>query len=102
MTRLALAPLAESDLHTILTYLRREAGGGTAEKYRSRFRETFDRLCTFPESGAPRQDFGADLRIAVVHPYVVFYDFAPYDDALTVWRILHGKVSVDEKLLREP
>ena len=100
MTRLALAPLAEGDLTAILTYLRSEAGSGTAEKYRSRFRETFDRLLAFPESGAPRPDFGADLRIAVVHPYIVFYDFAASDDVLTVWRVLHGKVSVDEKLLR--
>ena len=101
MTRLSLAPLAEGDLSTILTFLRSEAGSSTAEKYRSRFRETFDRLRTFPESGAPRPDFGADLRIAVVHPYVVFYDFVRFGDALIVWRILHGKVSVDEKLLRD-
>jgi plasmid stabilization system protein ParE len=101
MTRLTLAPLAEGDLSAILTFLRSEAGGSTAERYRSRFRETFDRLRTFPESGAPRPDFGADLRIAVVHPYVVFYDFVPSGDALIVWRILHGKVSVDEKLLRD-
>lgn len=100
MTRLVLAPLVESDIFTILTYLRREAGIGTAEKYRVRFRDAFDRLRAFPESGATRPDFGPHLRIAVVHPYVVFYDFENSRDVLTVWRVLHGKVSVDERLLR--
>jgi plasmid stabilization system protein ParE len=100
MMRLVLAPLAESDLSLILTYLRREAGTGTAEKYRARFRRTFDQLRRFPESGAPRPDLSAKLRIAVIHPYVIFYDFDQAAGLIEVWRVLHGKASVDERLMR--
>ena len=100
MMRLVLAPLAESDLSLILTYLRREAGTGTAENYRARFRRTFDQLRRFPESGAPRQDLSAKLRIAIIHPYVIFYDFDQSARLIAVWRVLHGKVAVDERLLR--
>jgi len=100
MTRIALAPAAEGDLFAILSYLRREAGVGTAEKYRARFREVFERLRNFPESGAPRPDFGPHLRIVVVHPYVLFYDFEEGGEVLTVWRVLHGKASANERLLR--
>jgi toxin ParE1/3/4 len=98
MTRFVITPEAEGDISVILKYLRREAGVLTAEDYRRRIRETIARLRTFPKSGAPRPAFGEFMRIAVVYPYVLFYDYEPREDHLTLLRVLHGKAALEDKL----
>ena len=97
MTRFVLAPEAEFDIAAILNYLKDEAGLPTAEYYRRRILHTIGRLRAFPGSGAPRPAFGAFTRIAVVHPYVLFYDYVPSDDLLTLLRVLHGKSDVAQE-----
>jgi toxin ParE1/3/4 len=99
MTRFVLTPEAESDISDILIYLRREAGLSTAEEYRRRIQETIRRLRTFPSSGVPRPAFGQFMRMAIVYPYVLFYDYEPRDDRLTLLRVLHGRTDLEDKLL---
>jgi len=43
---------------------------------------------------------GARTRIAIVQPYLLIYDYAPGDDALTLLRILHGRRNITRALLR--
>ena len=73
MARLTFAPAAIDDARAILSSLAEKAGRSVAEAYFNRFKATFDRLATFPRSGARRRLLGASVRIAVVHPYIVIY-----------------------------
>jgi toxin ParE1/3/4 len=98
MTRFVVTPEAEFDISAILRYLRRVAGAGTAEKYRQLIQETIKRLRIFPGSGAPRPKLGEFMRIAVVYPYVLYYDYEPREDRLTLLRVLHGKSVPEDKL----
>lgn len=98
MTHLVLAPEAEYDLAAILTHLRREAGPLVAEKYRLRMAQSIRRLCLFPESGAPRAVFGETMRMAIVYPYLLFYEYRPDDDQVILLRILHGKSDLEDEL----
>jgi plasmid stabilization system protein ParE len=100
MTRFVITPEAEADISLILKYLRREAGTGTAERYRALIQTSITRLRTFPDSGAPRRISGAFMRIAVVNPYVLFYEYERGEDLLILLRVLHGKVDINEKLFR--
>jgi len=96
MTRFVIAPEAEADIADILKYLRREAGPKIAENYRQQIRRKITRLRTFPNSGAPRPEFGDLMRMVVVYPYVLFYEYPSSGDCLTLLRVLHGKVARDE------
>ena len=100
MTRLVVTVDAESDISIILTHLEREAGLRTAESYGHRFRDTIIRLVAFPESGAPRPALGEQARIAIVYPYVLFYDYHARNDLLMLLRVLHGKAAITAKLMR--
>jgi toxin ParE1/3/4 len=101
MTRLVVAAEAESDTATILSYLEREAGVAIALQYGQRFEQTIDRLVSMPDSGAPRPALGARVRIGVVAPYVLIYEYSREDDTLTLLRILHGRRHLARILSRE-
>ena len=100
MTRLTVTADAERDTGNILSYLVREAGREIAERYASQFRATIERLLRWPESGAPRPHLGEAVRIAVVSPYVLIYEYSQSDDTLTLLRILHGRRNITDQLLR--
>ncbi|MEA2903945.1 MAG: toxin ParE1/3/4 [Alphaproteobacteria bacterium] len=99
MTRLIVAADADADFDDILAYLQEEAGLVVADDYDKRLCETIERLVDLPESGAPRPLLGLSIRIAVVSPYVVIYDYSRDDDTLTLLRILHGRRDITEDLL---
>jgi len=71
LPRLILAPRAIADLTAISATLAEAAGKAVAIDYPRRFRSTFDRLVLNPFSGNRRSRLGAQVRIAVVRPYVV-------------------------------
>ena len=100
MARLVVTADAEADTNDILAYLEREAGNLVARSYGRRFRHAIERLVDLPESGAPRPNLGANVRIAIVSPYVLIYDYTHDDDTLTLLRILHGKRNINRDLLR--
>jgi hypothetical protein len=40
-------------------------------EYGRRFRSTLERLIDLPETGAPRQSLGPNVRIGIVSPYIL-------------------------------
>jgi plasmid stabilization system protein ParE len=100
MTQLVVTADAAADTNDILSYLVQEAGSQVAEKYAGQFRVTIERLLRWPESGAPRPHLGEDVRIAVVSPYVLIYQYSRGDDTLVVLRMLHGRRNITDRLLR--
>ena len=98
MTRLVFAPSAIADTQEILSTLVEKAGRPAAAAYFERFRSTFDRRATFPESGAPRPRLGNSIRLAVVRPYVVVYRQSP--EGAEIMRVLHGRRNITRRFLR--
>jgi plasmid stabilization system protein ParE len=58
------------------------------------------RLLRWPESGAPRPRLGEAVRIAIVSPYVMIYEYNRDDDTLVLLRMLHGRRNITDRLLR--
>jgi plasmid stabilization system protein ParE len=100
MTRLIVTADAEADTADILSYLRQEAGYQVAQRYANQFRATIERLLDWPESGAPRPRLGEAVRIAVVSPYVLIFEYSRGDDTLALLRVLHGRRNITEQLIR--
>ena len=100
MTRLTVTRAVKADIADTLDYLEREAGEPTAFKYASRIEQAVERLIHFPESGAPRPVLGEFTRIVIIEPFLLFYDYEPAGDLLTLLRFVHGKTDVKEESLR--
>jgi toxin ParE1/3/4 len=100
MTRLVVTADAERDASEIILFLVREAGPAVAADYVSRFRFTLERLVELPETGAPRPSLGPNVRIGIVSPYILIYDFVRGDDDLVLLRILHGRRNITRDMLR--
>ncbi len=100
MTRLVVTADAEADTRDILSYLEREAGPVVAAEYANRFRSTLKRLVDLPETGAPRPNLGPKIRIGIVSPYILIYEFVGEDDSVILLRILHGKRNIARELRR--
>lgn len=99
MTFLVITRSARADISSTIDYLERESGGITADRYARRIQSTIARLAAFPESGAPRLQLGELTRMAVIHPYLMMYDYEPKTDVLTILRMLHGKTAITKELL---
>jgi toxin ParE1/3/4 len=97
VARLDFAPAAIADTQEILSALVDKAGRPVAVAYFERFSATFDRIATFPASGAPRPSLGNKVRLAVGHPYVVIYRSSR--DGPQVMRVLHGRRNITRRLL---
>jgi toxin ParE1/3/4 len=100
MTRLVVTSDADHDAINIVAYLHREAGPRVAEDYGHRFQDTLSRLLDMPESGAPRPALGRNIRIAIVLPYLLIYEYTRHDDTLTLLRVVHGKRNITRELLQ--
>lgn len=100
MVQLVLTEQADADLAAILIYLAHEAGVATAERYAREFDALFDRLMDFPHLGAPRTELGPNLRIAIVSPYLAFYDYDAAAGMILILRILHGRRNITEELFK--
>jgi plasmid stabilization system protein ParE len=101
--RLTVAKDAQRDVASILNYLREEANPVVAEEFGYELRRTLLRLTHFPDSGAPRRDFGPHVRIAIVRPYLLFYEHTPRARDFILLRVLHSAANVTaELLMRSP
>jgi toxin ParE1/3/4 len=98
MARVVVSATADSDRQAILDYLVANAGYATADRYNAEFKGAFRRLAEFPDIGSPRPLLSSFMRIAVVHPFVVFYEHR--DDCVTIFRLLHAKRNITPDLLR--
>lgn len=100
MTTRIFEPQAELDLAEVLDFLEAQAGPRVALKYANAFQRTFDRIRDFPAGGSPRPEFGPDTRLAIVSPYLIFYDYNSFRDSVWVLRILHSCRNVRPEIIR--
>jgi toxin ParE1/3/4 len=100
MTTLIVAADADADFDDIFAYLRRETGARVAVDYGLRFHATLQRLLKFPESGAPRPMLGQSVRVAVVSPYILIYEYVRDNDVIFLLRVLHERRNITRELLR--
>jgi len=100
VTRVVVASLADQDSAEIFSYLALEAGWRVVQRYAADFDRLYDLLGRFPKSGARRPRLGRRVRIGVVFPYVVIYEYADRADVVTILRILHGRRKASRNLLR--
>ena len=100
MARIAITSTADADSAEILLRLGRVAGANVADRYEADFDSLYELLARFPNSGAPRPALGKDMRIGVVFPYVVLYEYTETDDAVTIMRIVDGRRKITRRLLR--
>ena len=95
-----ITPSADEDTSEILAFLAAKAGHSVAAKYNASFEPLYDNLPDFPNSGAPRPEVGAEIRIAIGSPYVVIYRHTDADGTARALRIVHGSHKITGKLLR--
>lgn len=98
--RIVFTESADADADGIFADVRAGAGDPTALKYRAQFRRLFATLADFPKSGPIRRALGGDIRIGIVFPYVVIYDYDPAQDVVTILCIVHGRRKITGALLR--
>ena len=100
MSRIIFTEAADADAASIFDELYTKAGKPTVVKYRASFKILYDNLAAFPDSGAPRPNIGAGIRIGIVSPYIVITRHAEPDGVVTVLRIVHGRRRITGKMLR--
>ncbi len=102
MARLVITASADADIAAIASDLATKAGAEVAVRYYAEFDRLYRRLEEFPESGAPRPALGPLVRIGVVAPYIVIYEYAEAEGVVTIMRILHGRRRITRHLLDQP
>ena len=100
MARIILTRDADADSASIIADLAEKAGARVADRYEADFDRVYDRLADYPQSGAPRPRLGEHVRICVVSPYTIFYEYAEGDDEVIIMRIAHGRRKVSRRFLR--
>ena len=99
MARVVVSPVAQADTAALIRDLAAKAGWRVSADYVASFETLYDRLAAFPESGAPRFEFGRHVRIGLVSPYVVAYRYVPDSGLVGIIRVLHGSRHITRKLL---
>jgi len=99
MAHLRISRQAEIDAAAIVALLTDQAGKEVAGRYRADIDALFERLATFPRSGARRRELGRNARIGVISPYVIVYDLVG-DDVL-ILRIVDGRRDITRRLIRD-
>jgi plasmid stabilization system protein ParE len=105
MAEFRLSTAAQADFNQIIDYLADVAGNRVAADYAERLRGSVNLIAEFPGIGAPRSNLGAETRVMIVKPYLVFYDGGPHSESVHVLRILHGHRNITPELIasgREP
>jgi toxin ParE1/3/4 len=101
MARVVVASSADADVYAIQTELTKAAGLPTVARYTALLESLYDRLATYPDSGAPRPGLGKDIRVGIVFPYVVIYRHRKADDTVTILRVIHGRRNITDKSISE-
>jgi plasmid stabilization system protein ParE len=98
--KLIVSNAARMDARDILNYLQEHAGDGIALRYAVDFDAAIDRIADLPHTGSPRKQYGSDVRVVIVDPYLIFYSSPPSGDEVRVLRILHGSRDITRSMLR--
>lgn len=99
MARVIVSSPADADTVEIIAYLSAKAGHNIAASYIASFERLYDRLANYPRTGVPRPALGPQVRIGIVPPYIVIYEYGETDDAVTILRIVHGRRRITGKSL---
>ena len=99
MTQVIVTSPADADTVYIMADLGAKAGARVALRYLANFDRVYERLANFPGSGAPRPALGRHVRICIVSPYNIFYEYLEDDDTVTIMRIAHGRRKITRKFL---
>ncbi len=100
MARVIVSLLAQTDTAAIVADLANSAGRRVASEYIASFEALYARLAAHPDSGAPRPAIAPHVRIGIVSPYIVIYEFDRAIDAVTILRIVHGRRRITGEILR--
>lgn len=92
---------AKSDFDEIIARLESLAGNRVAVKFVVSLSRAIVGLADFPGQGAPRPRLGRDMRVLIVSPYLILYEYALGDDGVVVLRIVHGRRKITRRFLRE-
>jgi plasmid stabilization system protein ParE len=98
--RVVVSPVAQADTAIIIRDLVAKAGHGVAADYTASLEALYERLAAHPGSGAPRPEYGRQVCIGLVLPYVVAYRYVPDSDLVGIIRVLHSSRRITRKLLR--
>jgi plasmid stabilization system protein ParE len=97
--RLVVSYAARADVRDVLEYLRTEAGDRIALRYALAFGAAVDRIAELPHSGSPRRQYGPDVRVVIIDPYLIYYEAEPSGRGVHVLRILHGSRNITQELI---
>jgi toxin ParE1/3/4 len=100
MAKLAISFSAQADAVRIARYLAANAGQAVANKYVAAFDHLYMRFADHPESGAPRPSLGRYVRIGIVLPYIVIYEYYKTDDVVMIMRVIHGQRKITRRMLK--
>ena len=87
MARPRFSPAAARDLETIVDYIARD-NPSRARSYVRELRLFCRKVATRPCSFPLREEFGANVRLAVYGAYLIL--FAERDGAVVIERVVHG------------
>lgn len=94
MSGYVLASGAAADLLEIVRYTKRKWGQVEAQHYRDELELALQQLSLAPDVGRKREAIAPGLRSFRVAQHVAFY--IQQKDKLTILRILHPRMNVDE------
>ncbi len=100
MARLVIAPEADDDSAAIIDDLLTKAGAHVADRYELAFDDVYERLISYPQIGSSRPKLGERVRVCVVRPFLVIYEYEELDDIVIILRIIHGKQDITRRLLK--
>jgi toxin ParE1/3/4 len=100
VARVVITSPVDADTAYIISDLGAKAGANVAARYNADFGRLYERLADHPKSGAPRPRLGKHVRICVVSPYTLFYEYSEADDTVMIMRIAHGRRKISRKFLR--
>ncbi len=101
MARVIITSTADADTDSIFADLAAKASRHTVAKYDDLFERLYDRLANHPGIGALRPALGQNIRIGIVSPYIVIYQYNEANDLVIVLRIVHSRRRISGKLLQK-
>jgi len=98
MTRIILAPAAETDAAEIWAYIAQDSPDA-ADRLLNRFDALFRLLVSQPFLGKSIEELASNLRFVPAGSYLIFY--RPVKDRVEIVRILHGARDITSEFFRK-
>jgi plasmid stabilization system protein ParE len=101
VARVLLSRCALGNLRPVLDDLETRAGARIAQQFAVAFDAAIEGIGDLAGQGAPRPQFAASTRVALVPPCTLYYDGGPDSATVLVVRIVHGHRKVTTGLIEE-